>query len=73
MLVLLNKKFFHSEPNSKSTEFHELFLIWQKPSDLYSQPDAQNNSSKNLTQDELNYAVLWVLGREPLVPGLESH
>ncbi len=32
MLALLNKKFIHSEPASKSTEFHELFLIWLKSS-----------------------------------------
>ena len=30
MLALLSKKFVHSEPSSKLTEFHEVFLIWSK-------------------------------------------
>ena len=32
MLALLSKKFIHSEPASKSTEFHELFLVWLRSS-----------------------------------------
>ena len=55
MLVLLNQKFFHSEPNSNSTEFHELFLIWQKPSATCTAKQILKitRAKKILTQDEL--------------------
>ena len=55
MLVLFNKKFIHSESNSKSTEFHELFLVWQKPSATCtsSQILEITRAKRILTQDEL--------------------